>query len=111
MKFFNFLKSNNNQDLRKAECPYCNSSLEKRPGKKTRCINCGNFMLVRTTPKGNNRVVVTEDEAREINLEWAKINGTYNDIIKEENDLNKIREEKEKNTGKSLLKMMLSGLT
>ena len=53
-------------------------------------------MLVRTTPKGNNKVVVTEDEARGIDMEWAKINGTYDDIIRKEEDLNKIRKQKEK---------------
>jgi hypothetical protein len=100
MKIFNFLKLNKNQDLRKPECPYCNSLLEKIPGKKTKCVNCGNFMLIRTTPKGNNRVVVTEDKAREIDLEWAKINGTYDYIIKEENELNKIRKEKREKYGK-----------
>ena len=100
MGLFNFLKLNKNKDLRKPECPYCNNLLDKIPGKKTRCVNCGNFMLVRTTPKGNNKVVVTEDEARGIDMEWAKINGTYDDIIRKEEDLNKIRKQKREKYGK-----------
>ncbi|MDD3723136.1 MAG: hypothetical protein PHW92_11765 [Lutibacter sp.] len=101
MGLFNFIKLNKNKDLRKSECPYCKNVLEKIPGKKTKCKNCSNFIIVRTTPKDNNRVLVTEEDARKIDLEWAKINGTYDNIIKEENELNEIREGMRKKYGKN----------
>ncbi len=91
MGLFSFIKTDKNKDLRKPECPYCKKSLMKIPSRKIKCDYCGNFMFVRTTPKGNNRVLVTENEANKIDIEWAKVNGNYDMVIEKEKTLEKIK--------------------
>lgn len=54
-------------------CPYCSASLVKRPQRKTKCRNCGKFILVRTRPGDRNRVLVTERQAEEIEAQWSEI--------------------------------------
>lgn len=66
------------------KCPYCSITLSKAPGRKTKCKSCGNFMMVRTDPTTNQRVVVTEEGAKHIEIEWMKVNGTYEDYLKEQ---------------------------
>lgn len=63
-------------DQRKAECPYCHGSLEKVPGAKTKCPHCHEAFFVRTRPKDGARVVVTADEARQFDKDWA----VWNDL-------------------------------
>ncbi len=65
------------KDERKPECPYCHAALAKIPGRKTKCPNCGEFMYVRTTPKGNVRTVVTKKEADKIDEDWSIVGGTH----------------------------------
>ena len=64
-------------DARVAACPSCGSVLAKIPGAKTKCPHCGIYMFIRTDPSTNSRVVVTAERAEEIEDEWAKINGTW----------------------------------
>ena len=64
-------------DARTAECPTCGSGLAKIPGAKTKCPHCAAFMFIRTDPATNSRVVVTAERAEEIEDDWAKINGTW----------------------------------
>ena len=64
-------------DARVAACPSCGSVLAKIPGAKTKCPHCGMYMFIRTDPSTNSRVVVTAERAEEIDDEWAKINGTW----------------------------------
>lgn len=64
------------KDERKAECPNCHKALSKIPGAKTKCPHCGEFMLVRTRPKDNARVVVTKAEADKIDEQWRIESGT-----------------------------------
>jgi phage FluMu protein Com len=64
-------------DARVAACPSCGSILAKIPGAKTKCPHCSTFMFIRTDPGTNSRVVVTAERAEEIEDEWAKINGTW----------------------------------
>jgi predicted nucleic acid-binding Zn-ribbon protein len=59
-----------NLDQRKPECPYCHGALKKIPSKKTKCPQCGNSMFVRTRPRDRVRVVVTDQEAKNIENEW-----------------------------------------
>ena len=66
-------------DARVAVCPSCESGLAKIPGAKTKCPHCAAFMFVRTDPSTNSRVVVTAERAEEIEDEWAKINGTWDE--------------------------------
>ena len=64
-------------DAREAVCPSCGGGLAKVPGAKTKCPHCATFMFIRTDPATNSRVVVTAERAEEIEDEWAKINGTW----------------------------------
>jgi len=64
-------------DARVAACPNCGGILKKVPGAKTKCPNCHEYMFVRTDPRTNSRLVVTFDQAEEIDDEWAKLNGTW----------------------------------
>ena len=67
-------------DLRKAECPSCGGKLRKVPGAKTKCPGCGQFMFVRTRPD-NTRVVVTKNEADQIEEEWSIAGGYHEEYL------------------------------
>lgn len=71
------------KDERKAECPYCNKTLNKVPGAKTKCPHCGEFMFVRTR-SDNFRVVVTKNEADKIDEQWRIENGTQEAYLTEQ---------------------------
>lgn len=60
-----------------AVCPYCNQSLEKKPGRKKKCQHCGQFIYVRTRPSDEQQVLVTEAQAEEIGEQWSIVNGTH----------------------------------
>lgn len=79
------------RDERAAACPNCDVQLKKVPGAKTKCPDCGEYMFVRTDPRINARVVVTVGQANVIDLEWAKLNGAYDDIMHERHRLEQIR--------------------
>ena len=80
------------RDGRKAECPYCYKLLEKIPARKKQCPHCGEFMFVRTKPKNNIRVVVTKQEAEQIDEEWSIVTGDHDSYVAEKEEF-----EKEKN--------------
>ncbi len=61
-------------------CPYCKNTLEKKPTRKKKCSNCNNFIFVRTLPSTRQKVLVTENEAKKIDLEWDKVNYRKNAI-------------------------------
>lgn len=85
MGFFDLFRSQaegpEQKDLRVATCPYCKESLKKVPGAKTKCPHCDRYMFVRTRPKDNARVVVTEAEAEQIEEEWSIVAGTHEEYI------------------------------
>lgn len=66
-----------------AVCPYCNQSLEKKPGRKKKCPHCGQFIYVRTRPSDEQQVLVTEAQAEEIGEQWSIVNGTHDDYLAE----------------------------
>jgi predicted RNA-binding Zn-ribbon protein involved in translation (DUF1610 family) len=68
-------------DARVSACPSCGATLKKVPGAKTKCPACGEYMFVRTDPRNNCRVVVTQFQAEEIDDEWAKVNGTWDELL------------------------------
>lgn len=51
-------------------CPYCGHELAKRPLRKKKCPACGNYIYVRSTPAGDRKILVTEDEAARIDDKW-----------------------------------------
>lgn len=53
-----------------AVCPHCGAVLEKMPGRKRKCAECGEFIYVRTRPQDRIRVLVTESQAQEIDDQW-----------------------------------------
>jgi hypothetical protein len=90
--------------LEEAKCPYCHYQLEKPPSRKRKCPQCKNDMYVRTLPyideKDKVRVVVTEEKAEKIDIAWAKISGTYDDIMKERKRYEDIKQELHQAWGK-----------
>ena len=57
-----------------AVCPYCKKILDKRPKRKKKCPHCQNCIYVRTLPDGDGKkVLVTEDGAKRIELDWQKV--------------------------------------
>jgi uncharacterized Zn finger protein (UPF0148 family) len=63
-------------DARVAVCPSCGATLKKVPGGKTKCPACCEYIYVRTDLR-NRRVVVTHEQAEEIDDEWSRVNGTW----------------------------------
>lgn len=55
-----------------SKCPYCNHTLEQKPLRKKKCPNCGNHIYVRSTPSGQKKVLVTEQQAAEIDDKWHR---------------------------------------
>jgi DNA-directed RNA polymerase subunit RPC12/RpoP len=53
-----------------SKCLYCGCTLEKRPVRKKKCTNCGNFILVRTRPSDRQKVLVTEQQVARIQRQW-----------------------------------------
>jgi len=62
-----------------ALCPNCGCVLKKVPQKKTICANCLKPLYVRTRPSDRKRIVVTQEQAAEIERQWATetTNRTY----------------------------------
>lgn len=54
------------EDVRLAACPYCGVELKKVPGAATKCPDCHKTMYVRTDHRIQKRMVVTEEQADEI---------------------------------------------
>ncbi|WP_025692799.1 hypothetical protein [Paenibacillus zanthoxyli] len=67
-----------------AKCPYCQSNFEKPLSHKRTCPVCHQNVYVRTLPFKNEQdrisVAVTEQQAENIDIAWAKGNGTYDDM-------------------------------
>jgi hypothetical protein len=86
-------------DARESQCPNCQGVLKKIPGSKTKCPLCGKFMFIRTDPHTRTRVVVTEEGAEHIDDETAKLNGTWEDRLKEKQKIAKAKAELTKKFG------------
>lgn len=86
-------------DTREAICPNCQGALKKVPGSKTKCPLCGEFMYIRTNPHTRTRVVVNEAGAEHLDDETAKLNGTWEDRLKEKQKIAKAKAELTKKFG------------
>ncbi len=58
-------------------CPYCGNQLAKKPGRKAKCPDCGNFIHVRTRPLDNQKVLVTEQQMEAINEQWGIVHPQF----------------------------------
>lgn len=55
-----------------SKCPHCDHRLAQKPLRKKKCPNCGNYIYVRSTPSGQKKVLVTEQQAGEIDNQWQR---------------------------------------
>lgn len=59
-------------DNSKSICPYCKIELEQKPSRKKKCTSCEKYIYLRTSPSTRKKLLVTEDEAKDIDIEWEK---------------------------------------
>src|SRR5438105_1014407 len=62
-------------------CPYCGNQLDKMPGRKKKCPACAQYILVRTRPSDRRKILIREDQALQIEEQWAISNGTHAQFI------------------------------
>jgi hypothetical protein len=79
-------------------CPYCGSNLAKRPTRKTKCPNCGEFIYVRTRPIDRQKVLLTHKDAELIDKQRHVTAGINDAFVYDE----KVIEETRKNLSKAL---------
>ncbi|WP_342026101.1 hypothetical protein AADC60_10570 [Cytobacillus pseudoceanisediminis] len=83
--------------LEEGKCPYCGYELENPPSRKRNCPSCKNDMYVRTLPYVDEakkvRVLVTEEKAEKIDIAWAKIAGTYEELIKDKKRFEEMKQQ------------------
>lgn len=53
-------------------CPYCGVKLLIIPTRKTSCKSCGNYIFVKYTPTNKQKILVTEKQKNEIELQWEQ---------------------------------------
>ena len=64
-----------------AVCPYCETVLQDKPGRKKKCPYCRNFIYVRTRPSDKEKVLLREDQLLELEEQWSIANGTHKQFI------------------------------
>lgn len=70
------------------------------PGRKKKCEHCGEFIYVRTHPKNRKKILIRSDQIEIIELEWAKLNGTYDQLMAEKRAVENERKRLRKKFGK-----------
>lgn len=65
----------------KPVCPYCNTKLEKMPSRKKKCPSCGDFIFVRTRPSDKKKILVTAEQAEQVDEQWSIVNGTHEEYL------------------------------
>ncbi len=81
-------------------CPYCDFNLPKKPGRKTKCKNCGDFIYVRTSPKTSERILIREDQIETIEEHWSIVNGSHEEFLEKKNEYEEDRRKLKKKFGK-----------
>lgn len=66
-----------------AVCPYCGVTLAKKPSRKTKCKDCGNYIFVRTRPQDRQQVLATEADTEVIAEQWSIVNGMHDAFLAE----------------------------
>ncbi|WP_407356762.1 TerB N-terminal domain-containing protein [Methanolobus sp. WCC5] len=56
-------------------CPYCNKELAKMPQRKTKCPHCCKPIHVMKHLTGDEKILMTEDEARDVAFVKERLNG------------------------------------
>ena len=82
-----------------AICPYCKKNLSKYPKKKTLCPHCSQPIYSRTRPIDNKKVLLTEEEASALAIEWMKVYGTYENYLKKQKHRDNIKSKMTKKNG------------
>ena len=82
----------------KNSCPYCGGGLEKRPTRKTKCPNCGEFIYVKTRPIDRQQVLVTLKDAELLDQQRHVTAGINDALVYDERAI----EETRKNLAKAL---------
>ena len=54
------------------KCPHCKNKLDVIPKQKKKCQTCGNYIYSRTRPSDRKKVLVTEKQAKEFDVEWSQ---------------------------------------
>jgi hypothetical protein len=58
-------------------CPYCSVAIIKKPLRKSKCPHCGQYIYVRIRPIDRQRVLVTLEQASEIEVQWTNFPQSY----------------------------------
>lgn len=58
--------------IEEQKCPYCSVLLPKVPARKTKCKSCGNYYFVKTRFADRRKVIVTQEERKQIEAEWQE---------------------------------------
>lgn len=80
-------------------CPYCNSKLEKMPARKKKCPSCGEFIFVRTRPSDRKKILVTAEQAEQVEEQWSIVNGTHDDYLARKKEYEDTKSELKKRFG------------
>jgi len=70
------------------------------PGRKKKCPECGKYMLSRTRPSDRKKVLIREDQAFQIEEQWAIANGTHDQFIAARKEFEAERERLRKQFGR-----------
>lgn len=76
-----------------AVCPYCDAQLEKKPGRKKKCPDCGNFIYVRMRPQDRERVLLREDQLILLEEQWSIANGTHEQFLAVQSRTNSVTDQ------------------
>jgi DNA-directed RNA polymerase subunit RPC12/RpoP len=79
-------------------CPYCGHKFEKMPGRKKECPECKKTFFVRTRPSDNKKVLVTSDQAIEVNRQNKIRTGQFDE--RQQRSYSTVRKEIQTRLGK-----------
>ena len=76
-----------------SNCPCCSAQFARRPIAKTKCKNCQRYIFVRTRPTDSERVLLTEEDAEQVAMQWATIRGGLDYYLEEKAKKGQIEQE------------------
>ena len=62
-------------------CPSCNFEFDEKPERKKKCPHCGNNIFVRTRPLDRKKVLISDKQIEQLDLQWQ----LYNEYKEREN--------------------------